>query len=168
MKPYQPTLTTRVVNRFRTQPNVLLWTLWRSGTHWLADMLSELMGIPASFVSNGPTHREETFTLLDNWQRNTIMIRHVCMAPDELLPRIESLNAKVVFLYRDLRDVVASHVNMRKYREGYRDGMPPFPDMSSSEILRWELDHMKDHYTRLLPAWVETDQGSFRLGECAQ
>jgi hypothetical protein len=137
---------------------VLLWTLWRSGTHWLGDMLYDLTRMPAVYESpKDVDYREDTIARLYAWPPKMMEVRHVCMYPHELLEHVESLGIHVVFLYRDPRDVIASNVNYRKYRGGHIEGLPAFPDMSISAILSWELDHLHEHYTGFLPAWVEAE-----------
>lgn len=157
MKEYSPGLLTRVRNLFVTQQKVLLWSVWRSGTHWVADVMSDMLGIPAVHQhTEGADYRDETLRQLETAKRNTILLRHVCMMPEELLAHTDRLGYKVVFLYRDPRDVVASHVNMRKYREGYRAGLPPFPDMEIHDILEWEMNTLGGLYTGEIPQWAAT------------
>jgi len=140
------------------QPSILLYTLWRSGTHWLAEMLADLTGLTGIYASDDVTdYARETASQLQQYRRNTILIRHLCTAPQVLLALTDSLDMRVILLYRDPRDVLASNVNMRKYREGYRANLPPFPDMSIDAILDWELEHLGDIYRRLLPAWVAAE-----------
>ncbi len=153
----KPTLTRCAVPGATTLPSVLLWTLWRSGTHWMADMLSDLMGVPAHYDSDDAgDYGRETIEQLRSQSPGTILIRHISLRPEAVLPEAERLGTKVVFLYRDPRDVLASQVNMRKHREGYRRGLPPFPEMSIDAILEWELRSLGRVYTDLLPAWAST------------
>lgn len=158
MKKYNSTNRTRIINIFKTKQKVLLWTLWRSGTHWLADMLSDMLEIPTIYEHiDGNDYEKETIDQLHSHKRNTILIRHICLNPNELFQHTDRLGFKVIFLYRDPRDVLASHVNMRKYVEGYRIGLPPFPDMNISEIFKWEIENHREQYTCLLPEWVQTE-----------
>lgn len=156
MKKFRPSVKTMVENLVARKPKVLLWTLWRSGTHWTADMLSDCMGAPTVYKATGKDYVDETFHQIRNYRANTILVRHICMGTDELLCVTAPLGFKVIFVYRDPRDVIASNVNMRKYREGYREGLPPFPDMSLGEILKWELSTLGEHYTKTLPEWAAT------------
>ncbi len=143
MKQFSSTIKIRIENRIKTKPKVLLWTLWRSGTHWLADMLSDMMDVSAVYKSvDGNDYKKETIEQLNNYRRNTILIRHVCFTPKELFDLTDPLGFKVIFIYRYPRDVLASLVNMRKYVQGYRVNLPPFPDMSIDEILNWDFKNL--------------------------
>lgn len=135
---------------------LLLWTLWRSGTHWLAQMLCDLTGMTASYASDDAgDYMTETRDQIEHLTPGHILIRHICLEPAELLNIAERRGMRVVFLYRDPRDVIVSNIHMRKFREGHRKGMPPFPDMPIGQILSWELEHLRDAYARLLPDWAE-------------
>ena len=70
------------------------------------------------------------------------------------MPHVQEQNLRTIFLYRDPRDVIASQVNMRKFREGHRHGLPPFPNMTLPDILAWELEHYGPAYRDVLPQWV--------------
>lgn len=158
MKEFKYCFSSRIRNVVKKQPKVLLWTLWRSGTHWVADMLSDMLEIPTIYEHiDGNDYKKETIDQLHSHKRNTILIRHICLNPNELFRHTDILGFKVIFLYRDPRDVLASHVNMRKHVEGYRTGLPPFPDMSISEIFKWEIENYREQYTHLLPEWVQTE-----------
>lgn len=136
---------------------ILLWTLHRSGTHWLAKMLSDMIGTSWVYQStDGNDYKEETIKQLYSHCDDKILVRHICLSPDELFRCTDSLGFKIILLYRDPRDVLASSVNMRKYKEGYRTGLPPFPDMSISEILRWEMQKYNNYFLFDLPQWIET------------
>ena len=137
-----------------THQPVLLWTLWRSGTHWLADMVAELLGRPWRYLEVEPF---KAAVADPEFYRKHLMVSHICLEPEDLLTRTEPLGVKILLLFRDLRDVLASNVNMRKHREGYRTGLPPFPDMSLEEILDWETTAYGRFYNRDLPRWVEFD-----------
>jgi peptidoglycan/xylan/chitin deacetylase (PgdA/CDA1 family) len=150
--PYAPDLP---VNR----PQVLLWTLWSSGTHWMADMLSEMLGTSWGYQSEDSNYRKETIRQLYSSHRK-ILVRHICMPPDELFCHTHALNIKVILLYRDIRDVIASQVNMRKFKEGFREGLPRFPEMKIGQILDWELDKYGDFYRLELPLWVKTEHNN--------
>lgn len=131
---------------------VQLWTLWRSGTHWLANMLAHLLNMEWCYSS------EKTVTASVREKKwGVLPVKHITGPPDPGILQIEKQHIKTIFLYRDPRDVIASNVNMRKFREGYRDGLPPFPDMEISEILDWELEAYKEFYRKDLPKWVRTE-----------
>ena len=124
-------------------------------------MLSDVLGVP--FVYDfvyGEDRGQAVIEALEGYRRNTILVRHLGMAPEELFQHTERLGFRVVFLYRDPRDVIASSVNMRKHHEGFRPGMPPFPKMSMQEILDWELETYGRLYSVELPEWVEFDHPS--------
>lgn len=138
------------------QPTILIYALWRSGTHWLSEMVSDLTGLPSFYhASDAVSYADETVAQINQYRENTVLIRHLCASPDRLLRHTEALDIPVILLFRDPRDVIASQVNMRKHREGYRPGLPPFPDMSLDAILDWELSHHGDVYRRLLPRWAD-------------
>lgn len=137
------------------QPTILIYALWRSGTHWLSEMVSDLTGLPSFYhAEEGAPYGDETLEQINQHRENTVLIRHLCASPDRLLRHTEALNIPVILLFRDPRDVIASQVNMRKHREGYRPGLPPFPDMPLDAILDWELANHGDVYHRLLPRWA--------------
>ncbi len=141
-----------------TQPSILLYTLWRSGTHWLSEMMSDLTGLISLYTSDEITdYAAETAAQLRQYSTNTILIRHICTQPREMLCLTAPLRMRIIFLFRDPRDVIASNINMRKHREGYRPHLPPFPDMNVDEILAWELANLGDLYRRLLPAWAAAE-----------
>ena len=143
------------------RPKVLLWTLWRSGTHWLADMLSDMMGVPWNYYHDeGMDYKEETIYQINSCSDESILVRHICLSPDALFKHTDLSGIKVIFLYRDPRDILASSVNMRKYKEGARIGMPPFSDMSISEILKWEIETYGELYRDDVPEWADVEHGS--------
>ncbi len=145
-------------NPFRDNRHLLLWTLWRSGTHWLGGMIGEMTGFKPWYHSDdSQNYKAETIRKINSWPTRRLLIRHVCLLPEELLHISESQNFNIIFLYRDPRDVIASNVNMRKHVEGYRPGMPPFPEMSIYDILKWELDTYGDFYRRQLLTWIQAD-----------
>jgi hypothetical protein len=155
MRKFKPSVKTRFLNKVRVQPKVLLFTLWRSGTHWVGDMLQDMMGIRGVIESTDDTrYKEETVERIKALQRNTFLVRHISHTPDELMPLLAELGFRVVVLVRDPRDVIVSNIHMRKYHEGYRKGLPPFPDMSIEEILNWELDTYTETYIKRIPSWV--------------
>jgi surface carbohydrate biosynthesis protein/FkbM family methyltransferase len=135
----------------RPRKRLLLYTLWRSGTHWIANLMSEIIGIPWTYT-DGQNAFSEIKTCLE---KNTIAVRHLSHTPDEVLQWSQRLDFDILFVWRDIRDVIASNVNMRKYVEGHRPGLPPFPDMEANDILKWELAHYATTYTQLLPAWIQ-------------
>ena len=60
MKEFKYSFSSRIRNVVKKQPKVLLWTLWRSGTHWVTGMLSDMMGIPAIYCSvDGSDYKQE-------------------------------------------------------------------------------------------------------------
>lgn len=137
------------------QPTILIYALWRSGTHWLSEMVSDLTGLPSFYhADDGASYADETLAQINQYRENTVLIRHLCASPDRLLRHTEALDIPVILLFRDPRDVIASQVNMRKHREGYRPGLPPFPDLPLDQILDWELAQHGDVYHRLLPRWA--------------
>jgi hypothetical protein len=151
---YQPP-TTKTGLTIASQSSILLYALWRSGTHWLSEMLSDLTGLPSIYYSNdNGVYSDETIAQVNLHRENTILIRHICTPPEKLLRHTVPLGIPVVLLFRDPRDVIASNVNMRKFREGYRPELPPFPDMSIDEILDWEITKLGRVYGDLLPRWA--------------
>jgi surface carbohydrate biosynthesis protein/FkbM family methyltransferase len=136
----------------RVRKRLLIYTLWRSGTHWIANLISEIIGIPWEYT-DGTDAFSEIKACLDN---NAIAVRHLSHAPDAVLQWAELLDFDILFVWRDIRDVIASNVNMRKYVEGHRVGLPPFPDMEVNDILKWEIEHYAPTYLQLLPAWIQT------------
>ena len=139
-KVFQPSLGLTATESPHLESKVLLWTLWRSGTHWLAHMLADLTGAPGVYeAADGVDLEQETAGQLRACRAGSILVRHICLLPEELFRYTEPQGFKIIFLYRDPRDVVASNINMRKYREGHRPGAPPFPDMDLDEILEWEI-----------------------------
>lgn len=130
---------------------LLLYTLWRSGTHWIANLISEIIGSPWVYT-DGPDALSEIKACLE---KNSIAVRHLSHSPNEVLQWAEHLDFNILFLWRDMRDVIASNVNMRKYVEGHRSGLPPFPDMAINDILKWEIAHYAPTYAQLLPAWIQ-------------
>lgn len=160
-KVFQPSPDSTASDSPRLGSKVLLWTLWRSGTHWLAHMLADLTGARGIYeAADGVDLEQETADQLQACETGSILVRHICLLPEELFRYTEPQGFKIIFLYRDPRDVVASNINMRKYREGYRPGAPPFPDMDLDEILEWEIENLAHWYVRYLPPWVEADHGS--------
>lgn len=135
----------------RPRKRLLLYTLWRSGTHWIANLISEMIGLPWTYT-DGPDAFSEIKTCIE---KNTIAVRHISHAPDEVLQWAERLDFDILFVWRDIRDVIASNVNMRKFVEGHRAGLPPFPDMTINDILKWELAHYGATYAQLLPSWIQ-------------
>lgn len=135
--------------RPKTQ-RVLICTLWRSGTHWVANMISEAMGLPWEYTDgkNAPNEIQRSFA------RRHIAVRHLDNSPEDVLELADQLDFEIIFIWRDIRDVIASNVNMRKYVEGYRPNLPPFPDMEINEILRWEIEHYESTYLHDLERWV--------------
>ena len=121
-------------------------------------MLSDITGLPSIYYSDDEgDYSEETIAQINLHRENTILIRHICTAPEKLFRHTVPLEIPVVLLFRDPRDVIASNVNMRKYREGYRPHLPPFPDMSIDEILEWEISRLGGVYGGLLPRWAAAD-----------
>ena len=140
------------------RPRILLWTLWRSGTHWLAGMLAEMTGLgPWYRAAPQADYAQETMHQIRFWPPAGLLVRHICQPPGPLLEAAEAFGFQTILLYRDPRDVLASQVNMRKHVEGFRRGMPPFPDMSIHDILRWELDVYGPFYRSMLPDWVRAE-----------
>lgn len=155
MKPYHLPWVARILHFFGPPEGVLLWTLWRSGTHWLAGMLSDMTWAAPFYRSDGVTdYGEETLRQVRWCGPHRILIRHICLEPESLFATTDPLGYRVILLYRDPRDVLASQVNMRKYREGLRPGLPPFPQMTPAEILSWELRTYGAFYREALPRWV--------------
>lgn len=157
MKKYKIPLPYRIRNTLSPRPRTILWTLWRSGTHWVADMLSEMMRVQSFYARIHEDPRAETIEQIRAYRPNTLLVRHITHGPEDIMPLVESGGFKLILVIRDPRDVIASTIHMMKYVEGYREGLPPFPDMPLEEIFNWELDNLREAYTQRLPAWGELE-----------
>lgn len=130
---------------------ILIYTLWRSGTHWISNMISEVLGVAWEY-SDGNEPFAEIKASLD---RCNIAVRHLADDPQTVLQWANQLDFDIIFLWRDIRDVIASSLNMRKHVEEPRSGLPPFRDMQMNDILQWEVDRYTRTYSQLLPQWIQ-------------
>ncbi len=135
------------------RPRLLIYTLWRSGTHWLSNMVADLLEMSWEYTDGADSEKEVLCTLA----MNHISVRHMAETPEQVMAWADAYDFDVLFLHRAPHDVVASSVNMRKHVEGYRPDLPPFPDMAINDILKWDLSTYAHHYTGLLQDWINTD-----------
>lgn len=134
---------------------LFIYTLWRSGTHWLSNMISDLLKIEWVYYDFGNNFDYLKKILKGNEKDRKIIVSHIAIEPEILMKILEKFEYHVVFLFRDPRDVIVSTVYMRKYVEGFRRNLPPFPLMGFRDIFYWELGHYHKTYTELLPSWVK-------------
>ncbi|NDV28633.1 sulfotransferase domain-containing protein [Desulfovibrio sp. JC010] len=142
---------------------ILVYTLWRSGTHWLSRMLSDITGMEYKFVPGEIDFSPQAF--IDEQGNEFIMLEHLHEFAwhTHLLTQSEKNDFKIVMLYRDLRDVIVSSIYMRKHVESKQKGefRKSFADMSFDEIFQFEIDTKNDRYLYDVKQWAQLSHPNY-------